>query len=91
MSQLSPEHYLCTLTAGKWRAWPSEEGHKTLYAHLVKTWVRKLGPTLLLITCHDLDGSLKSVRYWGSTVMDLTAQALVNILAVRWHVEVFFE
>ena len=85
--------YAATLTRDQWVevTWPSAEGDKPLYAHLVKTWVRKLGPTLLLITCHDLDAPLKSVRYWGSTVMDLTAQALVNILAVRWDVEVFFE
>jgi hypothetical protein len=62
-----------------------------MYAHLVPTWIRKLGPTLLLITCHDLDEPLKTVRYWGSTVLDLAAQALVDILAVRWAVETFFE
>ncbi len=71
--------------------WPSEQGGQKLYAHLVSTWVRKLGPTLLLITCHDPHEPLKTVRYWGSTVMDLDAQALVNILAVRWEVETFFE
>ena len=62
-----------------------------MYAHLVVTWVRKLGPTLLLVTCHDPDEPLKTVRYWGSTVLDLDAQALVDILAVHWEVETFFE
>jgi hypothetical protein len=46
---------------------------------------------LLLVTCHNLDQPLKSVRYFGSTLLDLEAQALVNILAVRWHIETFFE
>jgi hypothetical protein len=71
--------------------WPSEEGGQKMYAHLVPTWIRKLGPSLLLITCHNLDEPLKTVRYWGSTVLDLEAQALVDILAVRWEVETFFE
>ena len=71
--------------------WPSEQGGKTMYAHLVKTWVRKLGPTLLLITCHNPDEPLKSVRYWGSTVLNLQPQALVDILAIRWNIETFFE
>ena len=71
--------------------WPSEKGGQKMYAHLIPTWIRKLGPTLLLITCHDLDDPLKSVRYWGSTVLDLDAQALVDILAVRWQIETFFE
>ena len=55
------------------------------------TWVRKLGPTLLLITCHNLDEPLKSIRYWGSTRLDLDAQSLVDILAIRWDVETFFD
>jgi hypothetical protein len=71
--------------------WPSAEGGQKMYAHLVVTWVRKLGPTLLLVTCHDPEKPLKSVRYWGSTILDLDAQALVDILAVRWEVETFFE
>jgi len=58
---------------------------------LVEAWIRKLEPTLVLITCHSLDELLKSVRYWGCTVLDLDAQALVDILAVRWHIETFFE
>jgi hypothetical protein len=41
----------------------------------------------LLITCHSLDEPLKTVRYWGSTVMDLGAQALVDVLAKRWDIE----
>jgi len=81
--------YAATLTRDDWVEviWPSDNGGQTMYAHLVPTWVRKLGPTLVLITCHDLEAPLKSVRYWGSTVMDLTAQALVDVLAVRWEVE----
>jgi hypothetical protein len=62
-----------------------------MYAHLVQTWIRKLGPTLVLITCHDLDNPLKSVRYWGSTVLTLSAQELVDTLAIRWNIETFFE
>jgi hypothetical protein len=71
--------------------WPSAEGGQKVYAHLVSSWIRKLGPTLLLITCHDLDDPLKSIRYWGSTIMDLDAQGMVDILAIRWEVETFFE
>jgi hypothetical protein len=43
--------------------WPSAEGRQKKYAHLVCTWIRKLGPTLLLITCHNPDEPLASVRY----------------------------
>ena len=85
--------YAAGLTRDDWNEviWPSAEGGQKMYAHLVPTWIRKLGPTLLLITCHDPKEPLKTVRYWGSTVLDLDAQALVDILAVRWEVETFFE
>jgi hypothetical protein len=85
--------YAAGLTPEDWIevVWPSAEGGQKRYAYLVSTWIRKLGPTLLLITCHDLAEPLKTVRYWGSTVMDLEAQSLVDILAVRWEVETFFE
>jgi hypothetical protein len=85
--------YAAGLGQDDWQevVWPSEQGGQRLYAHWVQTWIRKLGPTLVLITCHNLDQPLKSVRYFGSTVLDLKAQELVNILAVRWEIETFFE
>jgi hypothetical protein len=71
--------------------WPSEQGGQTMYAQLVQTWIRKLGPTLVLITCHNPDEPLKSVRYWGSTLLNLEPQAFVDLLAIRWNIETFFE
>ncbi len=85
--------YAAQLSEQDWQVviWPSAEGGQPVYAHLVHTWIRKLGPTTLLITCHDLTDPGKSLRYWGSTRLVLTAQALINILAIRWEVETFFE
>jgi len=90
---LKLSEYVHRLQREDWQEviWPSEQGGQKVYAHLVTTWIRKLGPTLLLITCHDLDVPPKSIRYWGSTTLDLDAQALVNILAIRWQIESFFE
>lgn len=85
--------YATRLEKDDWQevVWPSEQGGQKMYAYLIVTWIRKLGPTLLLITCHDLDNPLKSVRYWGSTILELDAQSLIKILAVRWEIETFFE
>lgn len=85
--------YATRLQRSDWQevTWPSEQGGQKLYAHRIQTWVRKLGPTLVLITCHDLDEPLKSIRYWGSTVLTLSAQELVDTLAIRWNIETFFE
>jgi hypothetical protein len=85
--------YAARLTRDDWQevVWPGEAGGQKVYAHLVKRWIRKLGPTLVLITCHDWDASRLALRYWGSTQFELTHQALVDTLAVRWQVETFFE
>lgn len=90
---LKLSEYACGLGRDDWQevVWPSDQGGQKMYAHLTQTWIRKLGPTLLLITCHNLDQPLKSVRYFASTVLDLDAQALIDILAVRWEIETFFE
>jgi hypothetical protein len=85
--------YLARLGADDWQqvTWPSQQGGRTLYAHLASTWIRKLGPTLLLITRTSLDAPLKHARFWASTCLNQDLQTLVNTLAVRWEVEVFFE
>jgi hypothetical protein len=90
---LSLSEYAARLQPSDWQevTWPSAQGGQPTYAHRVCTWIRKFGPTLLLITCHDLNAPLKSVRYWGSSQLDLDAQALVDILAIRWQIETFFE
>jgi hypothetical protein len=59
--------------------WPSEKGGQKMYAHLILSWIRKFGPALVLITCHDLEEPLKSVRYWGHS---RSALANRNILRV---------
>jgi SRSO17 transposase len=85
--------YLARLSPENWQqiTWPSQQGGRTLYAHLLPTWVRKLGPTLLLITRTSLDAPLQQARFWGSSLLDQDLQTLVDTLAVRWQVETFFE
>lgn len=85
--------YLARLDPDDWQAvtWPSQQGGRTLYAHLTPTWIRKLGPTLLLITRTSLDAPLQQARFWGSSLLDQDLQTLVDTLAVRWEIEIFFE
>jgi hypothetical protein len=90
---LSLTEYTATLGPKDWQEaiWPSQQGGHTVYVHAVRTWVRKLGPTLVLITRLSLDESLDKARYWGSTLVTADAQTVINILAIRWDIEVFFE
>lgn len=85
--------YAADLTPADWQVavWPSQGGDRPVYVHAVKTWIRKLGPTLLLITCHEPANPGKSLRYWGSTLVEAEPQTLINHLAVRWFIEVLFE
>lgn len=71
--------------------WPSQQGGRVIYAHIVRTKVRKLGACQVLITRESLDRPLEQVRYWGTTLLDADAQAVVNVLAIRWGIEVMFE
>lgn len=85
--------YLTRLDAEEWQqiTWPSQQGGRTLYAHFVLSWIRKLGPTLVLITRTSLDAPLKQARFWGSNLLDQDLHTLVDTLAKRWEVETFFE
>ncbi len=85
--------YAAQLQPEDWQeaTWPSQEGGQKTYVHSLRTHIRKLGPVLLLITCQDLKAPAKSIRYWGSTLLDADAQTVINALAIRWSIEVFFE
>jgi len=85
--------YAAHLGPNDWQeaVWPSQNGEQKVYAHAVRTFIRKLGPTVVLITRSDVPNPGDSIRYWGSTLLDADAQTLINVLAVRWSVEVFFE
>lgn len=85
--------YAAQLKAEDWQeaAWPSQEGGQPVYVHSVRTWIRKLGPTLLLITSHDPFQPGQSIRYWASTLLEADAQTVIDILALRWSIEVLFE
>jgi hypothetical protein len=85
--------YAAQLTPEDWQEviWPSQQGGQKWYAHVINTWVHHLGPTLLMITCQDPKQPEHAIRYWGSTLLDLDAQSFIDIMAIRWNIETFFE
>jgi len=90
---LNLAEYAATLGPEDWQeaTWPSQQGGHIVYVHAVRTWVRKMGPTLVLITRLSSENPLEQARYWGTTVLKANAQAIIDILAIRWDVEVLFE
>jgi hypothetical protein len=86
------DEYAAGLTADDFDevVWPTEEGDKVVYAHLVKTWVRKLGPCQVLIVKLDPDDDLEHTRYWATSRLDDTLEQVVGHVAQRWTIEVLF-
>jgi hypothetical protein len=66
-------------------------GGEAIYAHTLRTQVSKLGATRLVLTRPSLEGSISQVRYWGSTLLEAEPQTILDCLAKRWAIEVFFE
>lgn len=59
--------------------------------HAVRTQVRKLGATKVLIVRQSLEDPLSKTRYFGSTLLEADTQTILEVLAKRWAVEVLFE
>lgn len=71
-------------------AWPHQDGTSRLvYAHLVKTFVRKLGACQVLIVRESLDPPLKEVRYWATSEGQADLATVVGWAAQRWTIEQF--
>ena len=89
---LSVRQYAASLTATDFTAvaWPRQEGEKIVYAHLVKTWVRKLGPCQVLITKLHPDDPLDQCYYWATSRMEDSLEQVVGHVAQRWTIEVLF-
>jgi hypothetical protein len=85
--------YAARLSAADWTAvrWPSQEGGHLMLVHAVKTWVRSLGPTMVLITRFHRDEPVSEARYWGSSLVEADVQTVIDALAVRWDIEALFE
>jgi SRSO17 transposase len=71
-------------------AWPNGD-HATVFVHVVATRVRKLYRCQVVIIRPTLDCPAKAIRYWASSDMDADRTILVNDIAARWEIEVFFE
>lgn len=87
------KEYAAGLGPDDWQElwWSGMRGGQAIYAHTVRTKVSKLGATLVVLTKPTLDSPVSQVRYWGSTLLKADAQTVLDCLAKRWAVEVFFE
>jgi len=70
--------------------WPNQEGGQLVYAHLIRTRVKKLGACQVLILKTSADASGEQARFYITTCLDDSLQQVVNTAAMRWTVETLF-
>lgn len=84
--------YAATLTPADFELvrWPSDQGGRPLYAHRLRTRVRKLGAVQVVITCETLAAPLSQWRFWATTRLEADTQTVITTLALRWSIETWF-
>jgi hypothetical protein len=84
--------YAASLSTSAWQSvvWPNGE-HKSVFVHVVSTRVRKLYRCQVVIIRPSLSCPPKAIRYWASSDLEADIMALVEHIATRWEIEVFFE
>ncbi len=70
--------------------WPNQEGGQTVYAHLVRTKVKKLGACQVLIVKTAIDDPGEKARFYVTTRLSDTLEQVVQAMALRWTVETLF-
>lgn len=85
--------YAATLEAEDFQAvlWPNQTGGQTVYAHLLRTQVKKLGACQVLIVREDPKDPLSSTRFFATSRLKDTLEQVVATAAKRWTVETLFE
>jgi hypothetical protein len=70
--------------------WPSQEGGRQVYGHLVRTRIKKLGACQVLIIKWEPDASPAATRYWVTSRLDDSLEQVVAAAAMRWTIETLF-
>ena len=70
--------------------WPSQAGEDIVYAHLIRTRVKKLGVCQVLIVKPSAEASGDQARFYITTRLKDTLEQVVQTVALRWTVETLF-
>jgi hypothetical protein len=70
--------------------WPNQAGGQTVYAHLVRTKVKKLGACQVLIVKTAPEDPGGKARFYVTTRLADTLKQVVEAMALRWTVETLF-
>jgi SRSO17 transposase len=64
---------------------------KKVYVHIVDTHVKKLYRCQVIIVRENLKDPIAAARYWVTSDRSADAQTCLNVISIRWDIEVFFE
>jgi len=64
---------------------------KKVWVHVVDTRVRKLYRCKLIIIRKSLKDPVSAARFWVTSDLEADAQTCLNVISIRWDIEVFFE
>ena len=89
----SLDEYAASLTPEQFVecVWPSASGGTRVFVHRVRTIVRKLGACQVLVVRHTADAPVKQTRYFVTSLLEADTETILNVLAIRWKIETFFD
>jgi hypothetical protein len=70
--------------------WPSQEGDRTAYVHLLCTRIKNLGACQVLIVKPAADATGDQARFFITTRLQDNIHQVVQAVALRWTVETLF-
>jgi DDE superfamily endonuclease len=84
--------YAAGLRATDYRkeTWPSADGGRAVWVHVVSTRVRTLYRCQVIIVRESLSAPLSEARYWASSDLTAAVPTLLGHIAARWAIEVLF-
>lgn len=89
---LPVSEYAATLKAEDFQPalWPNQTGGQIVYAHLLRTRVKKLGACQVLIVRETQNAPNSSTRFFATTRLKDSVEQVVESAAKRWTVETLF-
>jgi len=70
--------------------WPNQQGGETVYGHLVRTKLKKLGAAQLLIVKPTQEAPLSQARFWATSRLTDPLSQVMTTVGQRWTIEVLF-
>jgi hypothetical protein len=64
---------------------------KKVWVHVIDTRVRKLYRCKIIIVRKNLNDPISAARFWVTNDLEADAQSCLNVISIRWEIEIFFE